>query len=328
MGIRIKGTGMFVPPQIRTNADLEKMVDTSDEWITSRTGIRERRIASADIQNSDMALEAARRALDMAGISPEELDIITIATVSGDQLLPNTACILQRKLGAKNSICFDVSAACSGLLYSLEIVHDMLVANKKFKKALVLGSEKLSNWVDWTDRSTCVLFGDGASALVLEKNDQEPDDFYVSVKLCADGQYAGILSIPAGGTAMPPSAETMEKHLQFIKMGGQETFKLAVTGMASACTEVLSSAGVSLDQIAWIVPHQANLRIINAVAGRLNAPPEKVFKNIEKYGNTSSASIGICLDEMNRGGLIKRGDYVLLTTFGAGLTWGAGLIRW
>ena len=328
MGIRIKGTGMFVPEKVLTNADLEKMVETSDEWITTRTGIKERHIADKQTATSDLAYAAALKALEMAGVSPSELDLITVASVTPDKLFPNTAALVQRKLGACTCPCFDLEAACSGLIYSIEVAHSMMAANKKYKKAHVIGAEKLSSLVDWTDRSTCVLFGDGAAALVLESGDEIEGDFYVAGKLAADGNYGDILHLPAGGSAMPASHESVDGKCHFIKMGGQETFKLAVTAMTAACKEVLADSGIAPEQVAWVIPHQANRRIISAVAARLTIPEERVYANIDRYGNTSSASIGICLDEMNRAGMLKHGDCILLTAFGGGLTWGAQLIRW
>ena len=328
MGITIRGTGKYVPEKILTNADLEKMVETSDEWITTRTGIQERHLAAADVATSDLAYEAAKRALEMAGIQPEELDLITVATVTPDMGFPNTAALVQKKLKASKCVCFDLEAACSGLLYSIEVAHSLLAANKKYRKALVIGAEKLSSIVDWTDRGTCVLFGDGAAALVLESSDEIEGDFYIAAKLAADGNYDNILRLPAGGSAMPASHETVDQHMHCIKMSGQETFKLAVNAMVSACKEVLEISGVAPENVAWIIPHQANHRIISAVAQRLTISDERVYSNIERYGNTSSASIGICLDELNRAGKIKKGDIVLLTAFGGGLTWGAELIRW
>lgn len=328
MGITIRGTGRYVPEKILTNADLEKMVETSNEWITTRTGIQERHIASADIATSDLACEAAKQALEMAGIKPEELDLITVATVTPDMGFPNTAALVQKKLKASKCVCFDLEAACSGLLYSIEVAHSLLLANKKYRKALVIGAEKLSSIVDWSDRSTCVLFGDGAAALVLESSDEIEGDFYIAAKLAADGNYDNILRLPAGGSAMPASHETVDQHLHCIKMAGQETFKLAVNAMVSACKEVLELSGVAPEEVAWIIPHQANHRIISAVAQRLTISDDRVYSNIQRYGNTSSASIGICLDELNRSGKIKKGDVVLLTAFGGGLTWGAELLRW
>ena len=328
MGITIRGTGKFVPEKILTTADLEKMVETSDEWITTRTGIHQRHLAAADVATSDLAYEAAKQALDMAGIKPEELDLITVATVTPDMGFPNTAALVQKKLKAQKCVCFDLEAACSGLLYSIEVAHSLLLANKKYRKALVIGAEKLSSIVDWTDRGTCVLFGDGAAALVLESSDEIEGDFYIAGKLAADGNYDNILRLPAGGSAMPASHETVDQHLHCIKMAGQETFKLAVNAMVSACKEVLEISGVEPENVAWIIPHQANHRIISAVAQRLTISDDRVYSNIERYGNTSSASIGICLDELNRAGKLKKGDVVLLTAFGGGLTWGAELIRW
>lgn len=328
MGITIRGTGKYVPEKILTNADLEKMVETSNEWITTRTGIQERHLAAADVATSDLAYEAAKQALEMAGIQPEELDLITVATVTPDKGFPNTAAIVQQKLKASKCVCFDLEAACSGLLYSIEVAHSLLLANKKYRKALVIGAEKLSSIVDWSDRSTCVLFGDGAAALVLESSDEIEGDFYIAGKLAADGNYGGILQLPAGGSAMPASHETVDQHLHYIKMGGQETFKLAVNAMVSASREVLETSGVAPEDVAWVIPHQANHRIISAVAQRLTIPDDRVYSNIHRYGNTSSASIGICLDELNRAGKLKKGDVVLLTAFGGGLTWASELIRW
>ena len=328
MGIRVIGTGHYVPDRILTNADLEKMVDTSDEWITTRTGIRERHIAPKETPTSELAYEAARRALEMAHVDPSELDFISVATVTPDKFFPNTAALVQRKLGAGTCACYDLEAACSGLLYSIEVANGLLNTYPKYKKALVIGSEKLSSITDWTDRSTCVLFGDGAAALVLESSPDISDNFYVEGKICADGNYADILNLPAGGSAMPSSHETVDGKLHFIKMDGQETFKLAVTGMTTASKEVLAASGTAPDAVAWVIPHQANHRIISAVASRLSIPGDRVYSNIDRYGNTSSASIGICLDELNRDGKLKRGDLILLTAFGGGLTWGAQLLRW
>lgn len=327
MGIRIAGTGSFAPEKVLSNLDLEKMVDTSDEWITTRTGIKERHIAGEGVATSDLAFGAAKNALEMANVKPEQVDVITVASLSHDKILPSTACFLQRKLGASNAFCFDIQAACSGLLYSLEVASCMLKAQSKYKYFLVVGAEKLSSVVDWTDRSTCVLFGDAAAAILLERTDSDEDCFIAS-KLGSDGNYTDILHIPAGGSAMPSSHETVDKKLHSIKMGGQEVFKLAVNGMVGACKSALAASGVSPMDVAWVVPHQANLRIIKAVAPRLDIPEERVYFNIDRYGNTSAASIGICLDELFRTGRLKRGDYVLLTAFGGGLTWGATLLRW
>lgn len=330
MAIRIIGTGSYAPEKILTNADLEKMVETSDEWITMRTGIKQRHIAADGVATSDLAVQAARRAMEMAKITPDQIDFISVATVTGDKAFPSTACFVQKKIEANKAVCYDVVAACSGLLYSLEIAVGMLRSYKKYKYALVIGAEKLSSIVDWQDRGTCVLFGDGASAVILERDDALPEseDCLIASELGAAGIYSELLYLPAGGSAMPASHDTVEQRQHYIKMNGQETFKLAVNGMVGACRNTMKESGVKSEDVAWVIPHQANLRIIGAVAQRLTIPEERVYVNIDKYGNTSAASIGICLDELCRAGKIKRGDYILLTAFGGGLTWGAMLIRW
>lgn len=330
MAIKIIGTGSYAPEKVLTNADLEKMVETSDEWITTRTGIKERHIAPEDMPTSELAYRASVKALEAAGIDASQLGFISVASVSNDKIFPSTACLLQRKLNCAPCPAYDIQAACSGLLYSLELASGMLRTYKRYKYCLVVGAEKFSPMVDWTDRTTCVLFGDGASALVLERDDSLPDseDFYLSSILGADGNNADILEIPAGGTAMPTTHETIDKRLHYIRMDGQETFKLAVNGMVSACRATLEDAGVTSDQLAWVVAHQANKRIVTAVSSRLNVDDERVYINVDRYGNTSAASIGICLDELARAGKLKKGDLVLLTAFGAGMTWGAMLIRW
>lgn len=328
MGIKIKGTGRCIPEKILTNADLEKIVDTSDEWITTRTGIKERHIAAENQFTSDMAAAAAEKALQMANISAQELDLIIVSTVTPDMFFPNTATIVQRKIGARPCVCFDMEAACSGLLYGLHTAYGMMASPLKYKRALVIGAEKLSSITDWSDRSTCVLFGDAAAAVVLE-NDDDPEsgDFYADGFICADGNLGDVLCLPAGGSALPASHETVDNHQHFIKMGGPKTFQLAVHSMVDACRVLLDRQTVPPEKIRWIIPHQANWRIISAVASRLDMP-EKVYQNVERYGNTSSASIGICLDELNRNGQLEEGDYVLAVSFGAGLTWAAILIRW
>lgn len=328
MSITVAGTGMYVPEKILTNADLEQMVDTSDEWIRTRTGIEQRHIAADDESTSDMAYKAGLNAIENAGISGEEIDVIIVATTTPDHTFPNTATLLQHRLGAKDAFCFDISTACTGLISSLEIAYSLLKANKKYRYALVFGAEKLSCITNWTDRNTCVLFGDAASCVLLKNTDDGEDSSLLASSLHADGQYGNILKMPAGGSAMPASKETVEQNLHTIHMEGKETFKLAVGAMVSASEEVIKEAGVSSSDIALVIPHQANIRIIQAVAKRLDVPQERVYCNIAKYGNTSAASIGICLDEAARSGLIKRGDLVLLTSFGGGLTWGALLIRY
>ncbi len=328
MSIRIAGTGSYVPERVLTNADLEKMVDTSDEWIRTRTGIQERRIATPEQATSDIAYEAGKRALEMAGISGSQISVIIVATITPDHVFPSTGCILQKRFGASGAFCFDLEAACSGLLYSIEVGHSLMKANPKYKYALLIGADKLSCITDWTDRNTCVLFGDGAGAVVLENTEAEGSDCVLASDLHSDGEYADILVLPAGGSRMPLSEETLANHMHSIHMAGRETFKLAVNAMVSSCRKVMEEANVLPSEIRMVVPHQANRRIIQAVAQRLDVADDRVFENISRYGNTSAASIGICLDEIVRSGDIKRGDYLLLTAFGGGLTWGAILLRY
>ncbi|HRU01091.1 MAG TPA: beta-ketoacyl-ACP synthase III, partial [Victivallales bacterium] len=311
------------------NHDLEKMVDTSDEWIKTRTGIVERRIADTLESSSDMAFKASIKAMEMADITAEELDFIIVATITGDRIIPSTACILQKKLGASNAFCFDIQAACTGLIYAIEIANSMIASGNKYKRALIVGVEKLSSITDWADRNTCVLFGDGASAIVLEKRKGHHDvGGILASKLASNGNYADILQVPAGGSEMPLTHELLDKKLNTIRMEGQEVFKLAVNEMAKACKDVISQTGISVDEIRWLIPHQANKRIIEAVGTRLGISPERVYVNLQKYGNTSAASVGIALDEIVRNKLVERGDYILVTAFGSGLTWGSTLLKW
>lgn len=327
MGIKIRGTGSYAPEKVWTNADLEKMVETNDEWIRTRTGICQRHIAAPEQACSDLAEQAARKALAMANVDPADLSAIIVATISPDHVFPSTACLLQHRLGAVKAFGFDLEAACSGLLYSLETARGLMSVNPKYKYVLVIGAEKLSALVNWEDRNTCVLFGDGASALVLENCPDEEDSF-LATDLGADGNSLDILSLPAGGSRNPASAQTVADKMHYIHMAGRDVFKLAVNAMVSSCKKVLEEANVSIDQVRWLIPHQANERIMKAVAQRLPMEEERVFMNIGKYGNTSAASIGICIDEMMRSGQVEKGDYVLLTAFGGGLTWGAILIKW
>lgn len=327
MGIKIQGTGSYVPEKVLTNADLEKIVDTNDEWITTRSGIKERHIAAEGVATSDLALEASMRALEMAGTSAGEIDLVVVATITQDKHFPSAACILQRKLGAANAVCFDLHAACSGLLYSLTVVRAMMMADKRYRRALVVGAEKLTSLVDWEDRGTCVLFGDGAGAVVLGM-DSAADDFLVASDLGADGCYEDILHVPAGGSLRPATHESIEAREHYMKMAGQEVFKLAVTAMSNSCRKVLDESGVPLGKVRWLIPHQANSRIIVAVGRRLGIDPANVYINVDRFGNTSAASIGLALDEIVRNGEVEDGEYLLLTAFGAGLTWGALLIRW
>ena len=327
MGIKIRGTGSYVPDKILTNADLEKMVETNDEWIRTRTGICERHLAAPEQATSDLAEAAARRALEMAKVDPAELDAIIVATITPDHFFPSTACLLQHRLGAKHAFGFDLEAACSGLLYSLHTARGLLLANPRHRYALAIGADKLSCVVNWQDRNTCVLFGDGASAVLLENCPDEEDSFLAS-DLGADGNSLEILSLPAGGSRHPASAETLANQMHYIHMEGRDVFKLAVNAMVTSCRKVLDEAGVSIDQVRWLVPHQANERILRAIAQRLELTEDRVYININRYGNTSAASIGLCLDEMMRSGAVGRGDYILLTSFGGGLTWGAILLKW
>ncbi len=307
MGISIRGLGSYTPQEVLTNFDLEKMVDTSDDWITTRTGIKERRIAKEE-SLLDMAHNASLQALTEAGIKPEDLDVIILATLTPDMGFPASACLLQARLGANRAYAFDISAACSGFLYGLEIASSMLSSGRA-KTVLLVGAEKLSQIVDWTDRATCVLFGDGAGAVVLSS---EGEGELLASVMRSDGSYWEILYAERCG---------------YIRMKGKELFKLAVRAMAEVCEEVMQRAGVSTQDIDLIVPHQANIRIMQALAEKLNVPMERVYSNIHKYGNTSAASIPIALCEACKEGRLKRGDLVLLTAMGGGLTWGASLIR-
>ena len=328
MGIRIVGTGRCIPEKILTNDDLEKMVDTSDEWIVTRTGIKERHIAADDQTSSDMAAVAAKNALENAGLTADQIDLIIVSTVTPDHAFPSVSALVQKKIGAGKCPCFDVEAACSGFLYALNTAYGMMASPLAYKRVLVIGAEKMTSLIDWTDRSTCVLFGDGSAAVILENDgNPETEDFYVAGEVAADGSVADLLIVPAGGSAMPATHESVDSKMHYIKMGGPKTFQLAVLSMVSACRNVLEKAGLTPDDVVWAIPHQANRRIIDAVANKLGIP-EKVYLNVDRYGNTSSASIGICIDELNRAGKIKRGDLILAASFGAGLTWSALLIRW
>jgi 3-oxoacyl-[acyl-carrier-protein] synthase-3 len=328
MGIKILGIGSYAPEKVLTNFDLEKMVETSDEWIKTRTGIEQRRIASPEQATSDLAYQASIKALKNANLKPEEIDVIIVASITVDQVFPSTACILQEKIGAKKAFCFDLEAACSGLLYSLEVANSLLIGNPKYKNILVIGAEKISSIVNWEDRNTCVLFGDGAGAVVLGKNDDSTENCIIASDLGADGKYTDILQIPAGGSKLPTSAETVESKQHYLTMAGSDVFKLAVNAMVSSCKKVMKEAGITAKDVRWLVPHQANYRILRAVASRLKIPEDEVYMNVNRYGNTSAASIGLCLDEMADGNLVDKGDYVLLTAFGGGLTWGAMLLKW
>lgn len=313
-----------MPEKVMTNHDLEKMVDTSDEWITERTGIKERRIARPDQAASDLACEAAKRALKKAQLKVEKIELIIVATVSGDMPLPSTACLLQKKLGAVNAAAMDINAACSGFIYALSIA-DAFIKSGKYKKILVVGAEVLSKFTDWHDRTTCVLLGDGAGAAVLAPDHGRG---ILSVDIYSDGRLWDLLHVPAGGSAMPASKETVEKRLHYIKMKGNETFKVAVRTLENLVIETLKKNNLKPSQLSLLIPHQANLRIIRATAERLGLPMERVIVNLTRYGNTSAASIPVALDEALEEGRIKEGDYIMLEAFGGGLTWGSALIKW
>ena len=322
----IAGTGRAVPGKLLTNADLETLVDTTDEWITTRTGIRERHMAADGEVLSDLCVEAGRQALESAGVQAKDLDAILIATVSPDQPIPAMACLVQQKLGAKKAAAWDQNAGCSGWLYGLHI-SDGLVQAGKAKNVLLLGAEFLTRYTDYTDRGTCVLFGDGAGATLLRAT--KSDRGVLASTIRSDGEGACFIQMPGGGSSFPPTrAETLEQRLPFIKMMGGETFKIAVRSMVEVCRDVLNESGFEPGEVSWLVPHQANDRIIQAVGERLGMPRERCIVNIERYGNTSAASIPIALDEAVRDGRVKRGDLILFTAFGAGLTWGAALVRW
>jgi 3-oxoacyl-[acyl-carrier-protein] synthase-3 len=324
-GAGIIGTGSFAPAKIVTNADFEKIVDTSDEWIVTRTGIRQRHIAEPGVAASDLALEASRKAIEAASLQPEDIDLIICATITADTPLPSTACVLQDKLGAKNAAAFDLQAACAGWVYGFA-VGSQFIRNGVYNHVLVVGVDVLSTMMDWTDRSTCVLFGDGAGATVLGPTDV--DKGVLSTHLGADGSGADLLKVEAGGSKLPASEETVRNRQHFIKMGGREVFKFAVRIMGEASLKALTACGLTTEDIDLFVPHQANVRIIDAATDRLGIPREKVFINAQDYGNTSAASIPIALDEAYRGGKINEGDIVATVGFGGGLTWAAAVIKW
>ncbi|MCX6866874.1 MAG: ketoacyl-ACP synthase III [Verrucomicrobia bacterium] len=326
MNVCIAGTGSYVPARILTNADLAVMVDTSDEWIFSRTGIRERRIAAKDEFTSHLATKAAVQALTQANLAPEDLELIIIATITPDTLTPATACYVQQRLGAHRAVAFDISAACSGFLYAMKICK-RLIADGAFNNALIIGADKLSSITNWEDRATCVLFGDGAGAAVLRRS-QPGEGAIVATEMGTDGNLTHILSVPGGGTACPITPDNVHDHLQTLYMQGKEVFKVAVNRMKEAAETVIQRAGWQAEDIACVIPHQANRRIIDAIADRLAVPNERVFVNLEKYGNTSAAAVAIALDEASRTGAFKRGDHIVLVVFGAGLTWAAAAIRW
>jgi 3-oxoacyl-[acyl-carrier-protein] synthase-3 len=319
------GVGHFAPEKVLTNFDLEKIVDTSDEWIVERTGVRERRIVTDEQAASDLAIPAAKKALEQAGTAPEEIDLVILGTVTPDYFFPSTACIVQDAIGAKNAAGFDMLAGCSAFIYSCNIASQF-IENGRYGRVLVVGVETLTKLMDMTDRNTCVLFGDGAGAAVLGPT--EGDGGILATHMKADGSLGYLLRMPGGGSRQPPTHESLDERLHYIKMAGREVFKHAVRSMCESALYVLDAAGYKGEDVDLLVPHQANWRIMSAVADRLKIPHEKVFVNLDKYGNTSAASIPIALSEAIEEGRIKSGDLVLNVAFGAGFTWAANLVRW
>ena len=323
--VSIIGTGSYLPERIVTNADLEKIVDTNDEWIVSRTGIKSRHMAAPTELTSDMATKAALAAMEQAGVTADEIDLIIVATITTDTVFPSTACTVQKKLGAKRAACFDIAAACAGFLHGIEIAHNF-ISGHSCNTALVIGAEKLSSITDWTDRNTCVLFGDGAGAAVLRS--RSGGHGIIATHLGADGDFGDILAMPGGGCKSPITKENVDQRLNTIKMMGKEVYKQAVTSMLTASNLVLEQSGLRAKDLACIIPHQANMRIIDAIAGRMGVGLDRFVINLDKYGNTSAAAVAIALDEANRTGRMKVGDYILLVAFGGGLTWASLVVQW
>ncbi len=321
----ITAVGSYVPEKVVTNADLEKSVDTTDEWITSRTGIRERRIAAPDEYTSDLGAKAALRAMAKAGIAGDQIQLIIVATITPDMTFPSTAALIQQKIGAYKAAAFDIEAACSGFIYALEIGQQFIMS-RTYETVLVIGAEKLSSIINWKDRNTCVLFGDGAGAAILQN--RPGSHGLLTACMGADGSKADLLSMPGGGSRCPATVDSVNAGLHFLRMEGKETFKNAVTAMNSAAVEALARCNLKMSQIKCLIPHQANRRIIDAVGDRLGVKPEQVFVNLDRYGNTSAASVAIALDEAVEQGIVQRGDLIMLLVFGAGLTWGAAVIEW
>jgi len=322
---RIISTGSYVPENVITNHDLEKIVDTTDEWITERTGIKERRIVNGEQAVSDLAFEAASLALKRAHLKPKDIDLIIVATVTGDMPFPSTACLVQSKLGAKNAAAFDLNAACSGFMYGLHVANS-LIRSGAHNRVLLIGAEVLSKFTDWQERSTCILFGDGAGAVILEPTKEKRG--IQSTHINSNGNLSDLISLPGGGSRYPCSRDSILKRLHYIKMKGNETFKVAVRTLEELAARTLEENNLDPSELSLLIPHQANIRIIQATAKRLGLPMEKVFLNIEKYGNTSAASIPIAFDEAVQTGRIKDGDNILLEAFGGGLTWASALLKW
>ena len=328
LSVKISGTGSYLPDKILSNEDLEKIVDTSDEWITTRTGIKERRIAADTQSTSDLATKAAVDAMADAKLTSDEIDLIIVATISPDAFFPSTACYVQKNIGAINALCFDVSAACSGFLYAMQIAENFISSGQR-KNALIIGAEKLSSMVDWEDRNTCVLFGDGAGAAILtaDKENEGSKKILASV-LGSDGRQTDILHVPGGGSACPITPDNADQKLNAIRMQGREVYKYAVNAMRRAAEQVLEKSQMKVEDVDKLIPHQANLRIIEAITDRMGIPSDRTFVNLDKYGNTSAAAVAIALDEANKTQSIKKDDIVLLVAFGAGLTWASSLLKW
>lgn len=321
----ITGIGSFLPKKILTNADLVKMLDTTDEWITKRTGIKERRIVDNGAATSDLAIEASLRALDDAKVLPSEVDLIITSTITPDCLFPSTSCFIQEKIGANNAGAFDILAACAGFIYALSIAKNFIISGST-KTVLVVGAECLSKITDYTDRSTCILFGDGAGAAIVQRSNGKRE--IITTHLFADGRQADILTLPAGGSKLPTSHETVDSRSHYIQLKGKEVFKIAVNNMIDVIIKTVSENNMKIEDIDLIVPHQSNIRIIEAAMEKLNLPKEKAFINIDRYGNTSSASIPIAIDEIEKAKMLKPGNTVLLVAFGGGLTWSSSIIKW
>lgn len=322
----ITGTGSYTPERVLTNDELAKLVETTDEWIVTRTGIKERRIARADEASSDMGAEAARRALAHAGVTADQVDMIIVATITPDMGFPNTACFVQQKIGAVNAACFDIEAACSGFVYALEIASQF-VSSGSLKTVLVIGAEKISSITDWKDRSLCVLFGDAAGAAVVQQRPVGTGGVIHTI-MRADGRLAELLKLPGGGSKHPSSIQSLEAGLHFMKMDGKEVFKHAVNSMTSVARDVLAATGLTVADLKLIIPHQANMRIVQAIKERVGGRDDQYFVNLHKYGNTSAASVIVALDEAARGGHLKQGDLALLVAFGGGFTWAASVVEW
>jgi 3-oxoacyl-[acyl-carrier-protein] synthase-3 len=321
----IISTGIYLPDRVLTNADLERMVDTTNDWILSRTGIRERRIADKDEFTSDMGARAAEQAIQLAGLDPKVIDLIIVATCTPDNAFPSTACYIQHKIGATRAAAFDIQAACSGFLYAL-VTADQFISGGVYRTVLVIGAEKLSSVVNWQDRNTCVLFGDGAGAVILQHRPGARG--LLAYDLGADGAQTEILSIPASGCRQPITPEVLDQQLQYLQMSGKEVFKYAVTAMNQSAEACLERAGCKPEQLRWIIPHQANFRIVDAVAQRLNVSMEHFIINLDRYGNTSAACMPICLHETAVAGKLDRGDLLLMVAFGGGLTWASVVLEW